>query len=337
MLRALALAICLLCLQPFAAARTTPEASPKHPHHTSAQPVQAARGLDCQKGRPVRPAQIAAQDIACRPAILLKHGYADRYFTSSDGVRLHYLEGGENHDHTIVFIPGWTMPAWIWMRQLDGFSDRYHTVAFDPRGQGDSAVPATGYEPGRRGRDISDLIAHLKAGPVTIVAWSLGVLDTLAMIHAEGDRAVAALVLVDNSVGEDPPPVYHPAPPHRGPPLDHSAYMRHFVAAMFRSHQAPDYLARLAAATLRTPEYACRLLLAYPVPRSYWREAVYATSRPLLYVVRPHWLAQGENLLRNRPNTELRVFDDAGHALFIDDTARFNAILAQFLRQKVWP
>jgi microsomal epoxide hydrolase len=298
---------------------------------------QAARGLDCEKGRVVKPGQIAAQPIACRPAILLKHGYADRYFTSSDGVRLHYLEGGTNHPHTIVFIPGWTMPAWIWMAQLDGFSDRYHTVAFDPRGQGDSAVPAGGYEPGRRGLDIHDLLDHLKTGPVTVVAWSLGVLDTLAMIHTAGDRDVAALVLVDNSVGEDPPPVFHPSPRRPGPPVDHATYMRRFVATMFRSHQAPDYLASLATATLHTPEYASRLLLAYPMPRTYWREAVYATSRPLLYVVRPRWLAQGENLLRNRPDTELEVFDDAGHALFVDDAARFNAVLGRFLRQKVWP
>jgi microsomal epoxide hydrolase len=302
-----------------------------------APPLQAARGLDCEKGRVVKPGQIAAQDNACRPSILLKDGYADRYFTSSDGVRLHYLEGGANHDHTIVFIPGWTMPAWIWMAQLDALSDRYHTVAFDPRGQGDSAVPAGGYEPGRRGRDIRDLLDHLKTRPVTVVAWSLGVLDTLAMIHADGDHGIAALVLVDNSVGEDPPPVYHPAPPHPGPPLDHPTYMRRFVTAMFRSHQAPDYLARLAAATLRTPEYASRLLLAYPLPRTYWREAVYATSRPLLYAIRPRWLAQGENLLRNRPDTELEIFNDAGHALFVDDAARFNAVLGRFLRQKVWP
>ena len=60
-----------------------------------------------------------------------------RFFVTSDGVRLHYLEAGPRLAHTIVFVPGWTMPAWIWQPQLQAFAQRYHVVAFDPRGQGD--------------------------------------------------------------------------------------------------------------------------------------------------------------------------------------------------------
>jgi microsomal epoxide hydrolase len=113
--------------------------------------------------------------------------------------------------------------------------------------------------------------------------------------------------------------------------------MERFVKTMFHRRQPPGYLERLTEAALKTPEYAAHLLLSYPVPRTYWREAVYATQVPLLYVIRPLWLAQGENLLRNRPHTELDVFSDTGHALFVDDSPRFNADLVRFLRQKVWP
>lgn len=38
------------------------------------------------------------------------------YFTTSDGVQLHYLEAGSGPP--LVFVPGWTMPAWIWEPQL---------------------------------------------------------------------------------------------------------------------------------------------------------------------------------------------------------------------------
>ncbi|HVY15934.1 MAG TPA: alpha/beta hydrolase [Rhodopila sp.] len=337
MVRALVL-VCLLCSQLLAQALTGPAFA--YPSRTQARhAVAAPHGVDCQKGRPVLPGHTAASSEACRPSTPIRGRYADRYFVTSDGVRLHYLEGGANHPHTVVFIPGWTMPAWIWMAQLDALSARYHTIAFDPRGQGESAVPAEGYEPTRRGRDIRELLDHLDTAPAVVVAWSLGVLDTLAMIHVTGDRGVAGLVLVDNSVGEEPPPTPSPAArvAHRGPPLDHAAFMYRFVAGMFHRRQPQAYLTRLTAATLRTPEFASRLLLAYPVPRTYWREAVYATSVPLLYCIRPTWLAQGENLLRKRPDTEMEVFADAGHALFIDDAPRFNAGLIQFLRQKVWP
>jgi microsomal epoxide hydrolase len=281
------------------------------------------------------PVSLARRPIP--PSLAMPREVTDHFFLSSDGVRLHYLEAGPPTAHTLVFVPGWTMPAWIWMPQILAFSRRYHVVAFDPRGQGDSAVPASGYEPERRGRDVAELIAHLESPPVVVVGWSLGVLDTLASIHVAGDRYLAGLVLVDNSVGEEPPPTYQPVPPRRGPPPSHEAAMKQFVRNMFRRPQSPAYLDRLAQAALRTPESARRLLLAYPEPRSYWKEAVYATKVPLLYVVRPRWVAQGENLVRNRPDTEMDIFNDAGHALFVDEPVRFNSVTQRFLQRSVWP
>jgi non-heme chloroperoxidase len=289
---------------------------------------------------PSMPQPVAAQPPVSQPAtppIALPREITDHFFLSSDGVRLHYLEAGPPAAHTLVFVPGWTMPAWIWMPQILAFSRRYHVLAFDPRGQGDSAVPASGYEPERRGRDVAELIAHLDAPKVVVIGWSLGVLDTLASIHVAGDRRLAGLVLVDNSVGEEPPPTYHPAPLRRPPPVNHAAAMKQFVRAMFRHPQSPAYLDRLTQAALHTPEAASRRLLAYPVPRSYWRQAVYAAKVPLLYVVRPQWVAQGENLVRNRPETEMDIFTDAGHALFVDEPARFNDVMERFLERYVWP
>ena len=259
-----------------------------------------------------------------------------RYFATSDGVRLHYLEAGPRGAHVLVFVPGWTMPAWIWAPQIAAFASRYHVVAFDPRGQGDSAAPAWGYNQNRRGQDIAELIALLLPRPVVVIGWSLGVLDTLAYVHTHGDAQVAGLVLVDNSVGEEPAPVLVAHRSLRPPPESHAAAMRRFVDGMFRRPQPAGFLERLTQATLHTPEAACRELLSYPVPRSYWREAIYSTTKPVLYVVRPGLAGQAENLQHNRPDTETAVFTDAGHALFIDDAARFNALVAGFLRSRVW-
>jgi microsomal epoxide hydrolase len=261
----------------------------------------------------------------------------DRYVVSSDSVRLHLLEAGPPSGHTIVFVPGWAMPAWIWTGQVQAFSGVYHVVAFDPRGQGASDVPAVGYEPKRRAEDIDDVIQHLGPDPVVLVAWSLGVLDALAYLHAHGDRHVAALVLVDNSVGEEPPPVPLPRPLHFAPPLPHLQAMRLFVRGLFAHPPGEAYLDRLTRASLHLPEAAARALRSYPQPRSYWRDAVYSTTRPILYVVRPRWAAQAENLARNRPGTESAVFINVGHALFVDEPKRFNALLGDFIRRRVWP
>ena len=171
-----------------------------------------------------------------------------------------------------------------------------------------------------------------------VVAWSLGVLDTLAFVHTQGDLRLAGLVLVDNSVGEEPPPPTPPRPTGPPPPKPpHAEAMRTFVTHMFHVAHGSAYLDRLIQATLHTPEEAAKALLAYPLPRSYWKEAVYATTRPVLYVIRPRWVPQAENLMRNRPGTETEIFTTAGHALFVDEPARFNAVVESFIRRRIWP
>jgi len=171
---------------------------------------------------------------------------------------------------------------------------------------------------------------------MVLLAWSLAVLETLAYTHTHGDGRLDGVILVDNSVGEEPPP---PPPENlrRGPKVPHDVMMRGFVRGMFRRPQPQAYLDKLTQATLRVPEPASRSLLAYPVPRSYWRESIYAINKPILYVVRPKFAGQAQNLGRNHPNAESVVLNnDVGHALFVDDPAGFDTLVLDFIRRKVW-
>jgi microsomal epoxide hydrolase len=229
------------------------------------------------------------------------------------------------------------MPGWIFSPQLTYFARYCRVIALDPRGQGDSEIPASGYTAERRGQDIAELLAVIGQRKVVLVGWSLGVLDSLAYVAAHGGGRLSALVLIDNSIGENPPPRAEPEPRGRyHKPLPYPTRMRAFVRGMFRTPQSQAYLDRLTATCLITPEPAARALLNYQVPRIFWRNAVYAAGVPILYCVRPHLSGQAANLARNDPDAECVLFDDAGHALFVDDAARFNAVLANFLRQKVW-
>ncbi len=257
----------------------------------------------------------------------------DYYFNASDGTRLHYSEVGPKGAPVIVFVPGWTMPGWIFAPQARYFRKKYQVVEFDPRGQGRSQVSAGGYDPVRRGEDIGELLDRLP-GRVVVAGWSLGVLDTLAYIHQDGDAKLAGLVLIDNSVGENPPPVWGPY--HPGPVLSRDAKMYQFVCGMFETRQSPAYLDRLTQTCLRLPEADAQALLRYPVPREQWRADLLSTRVPVLYVVRPHLQAQAENLLRERAHTHIAVFHKAGHALFVDEAPRFNALMGHFLKNSVW-
>src|SRR6267142_83802 len=80
--------------------------------------------------------------------------------TTSDGVRLSVMQATppepDPNSPVIVLVPGWCMPALIWQAQLQAFGQRFRTLAVDPRGQGESEIPAAGYEAELRAhRDVA--------------------------------------------------------------------------------------------------------------------------------------------------------------------------------------
>jgi microsomal epoxide hydrolase len=253
-------------------------------------------------------------------------------FVTTDGVRLHVLEAcppdAAARSPVIAFVPGWSMPAEIWRGQLLALGTKHCVAALDPRGQGASEIPPGGYTIDRRALDVREFVARYPR--VVLVGWSLGALETLEFVHRHGAATVDALVLVDVSVGEDP------QPPSAGSFLDalksdRRAAVEDFVRASFRSPRAESEIAALTDAALRMPLEASLSLFPRSVPREHWRGIARSFPKPLLYVVSEQFAEQAQSLKRNRPATRLAVFEEAGHALFVDEAARFSDLLAQFV------
>jgi microsomal epoxide hydrolase len=252
-----------------------------------------------------------------------------RFFTTSDGIRLHVLEGGPPQAPVLAFVPGWSMPADIWRRQLESLGARYRVAALDPRGQGRSAIPDSGYTLERRAADVCEFLAPYPR--VVLVGWSLGALESLEHVRANGAAGIAGLVLVDSSVGEPPaPPAGVFKESLRG---NRRRALNEFVNAIFKTPRSEAELSALVEGALRMRLEDSLALLSYPVPRAHWRAAAHGVKAPLLYVVTPQFAAQAANLERNRPGTETVVFERAGHALFVDEPERFNVLLEGFVRR----
>lgn len=252
-------------------------------------------------------------------------------FRTSDGVRLSYLQAGLPGGRPMVFVPGWCLPADIWQPQLGFFARENAVYALDPRGQGESEVPVDGYTADRRAADLHEFLQQLPQ-PAVLVAWSLAGLESLQMVHLFGARRVAALALVDSSVGE--------GPATRGDGSaafkqrlrqDRPAALRDFAAAIFRKPPPEAEVARLAAAMQRMPLDASLALLDYGLPREHWRAITRGLRKPLLYAYTPQYAPQATLLKAARPATVLAPFEHAGHALFADEPQRFNDQLARFL------
>jgi non-heme chloroperoxidase len=252
-----------------------------------------------------------------------------RTFRTSDGVHLSILEAGRraNGNFNIAFVPGWCMPASIWRAQLEALGARYHSLALDPRGQGESQVPAHGYTAERRATDISEFIAPLSN--VLLVGWSLGALEALQYVKMFGEEKIAGLALVDSSVGEGP------APPSSGSfttglRRNRDKALDEFVRAIFAGPRPKKEIDSLIRGARRMSLDNSIALLSYPYEREHWKRIAHAFDKPLLYVVTPRFAAQAESLKKNRPATRIEIFERAGHALFVDEPERFNALIGNF-------
>jgi non-heme chloroperoxidase len=252
-----------------------------------------------------------------------------RSFQTTDGVTLSFLEAGSEHRNkpSIVLVPGWLMPGRIWQNQLNDFSRTYHTLAFDPRGQGQSQVASSGYTAERRATDLHELLLH--RSNVLLIGWSLGAIEALQYIQMFGTARLAGLVLVDSSVGEEP------APGSSGAFTDNlrrdrDKTLREFMRAIFAKPRPEKEVAELVRGAKRMTVEASVALLDYPFERTHWRNIVRSFEKPLLYVVTPQYEEQAANLKKNRPATQVELFKDAGHALFVDQPQRFNALIKKF-------
>jgi microsomal epoxide hydrolase len=256
-----------------------------------------------------------------------------RSFQTSDGVTLSFIESGRAFSEkspSIVLIPGWSMPAAIWRGQIDYLGRRFHTLALDPRGQGESEVAVGGYTAERRASDIKEFLETFSK--VLLVGWSLGAIESLQYVHMFGSARLTGMALVDSSVGEEPAP-------RSGGNFqqqlreNRDKALTEFARAIFVTKRRSEEIAELVRAAKRMPLEDSLALLDYPFERSHWRDIVRGFDKPLLYAVTPQYEAQAKNLKKHRPATQVEVFKKAGHALFVDEAARFNTLLEAFAKR----
>jgi microsomal epoxide hydrolase len=219
------------------------------------------------------------------------------------------------------------MPASLWDRQLQYFGTRYHVVGLDPRGQGESDVPSSGYTAERRARDLFEFLQPFAR--VLLVGWSLAALESLQLIHSFPHENIAGLALIDSSVGEEPAPAGGGKFPEELRKNRHET-LRSFVRAIFKTKRSEAEIDDLVRSAERISLENSLALLSYPFERTHWRDITRTFGRPLLYAVTPQFEAQALNLRKNRPKTRIEIFRNSGHALFVDDPDRFNSVLSNF-------
>jgi len=266
--------------------------------------------------------------------------FQGKTFRTSDGAQIHYVEAGEAAKPTILFIPGWTMPASIWRPQLEGLRSKYRVIAVDPRSQGESDTPSDGNYPERRSRDFEELMDHLQLRDVTMVGWSMGVPEVLVYANQFGTARLRSVVLVDGFVALDPKDSQVQvafAGMLKQAQLDRPKWTEAFVRSMYKKPQSEDYLRSLIRASLRTPTNSAVTLMQNMATMGDLSSTLAKLDKPVLFVYEPQLAATAQIVKTKLPSARVENFEDAGHALFVDDADRFNKLVDEFVSAAVRP
>jgi non-heme chloroperoxidase len=270
--------------------------------------------------------------------------------TTSDGVKLHYLEAGSGKP--ILMIPGWSQTAEQFKHQLTGLSDRYRVIAIDLRGHGESEKPEFGYKISRPAKDVHDVIHALDLNEVNILGHSMGSSVIWNYYDLFGPERLSKLLLIDQmpmitsnpAWSEEerinsgaiftPQSLYETINALAGP--DGVETTRGFIGAMVTKAIPEQDKAWIIERNLTMPrEHAATLL--YNHSTQDWRDLIPRIELPALVVggrvsVVP-WRSQTW-IAEQIPGARLEIFeeeDGGNHFMFIEGHEKFNAIVADFV------
>lgn len=269
--------------------------------------------------------------------------------TGAGGIRLNVLQAGAASGAPIVFVHGVGQSYLAFEPQLRGaLAARHPLVAYDLRGHGNSDKPLLREAYSDRQAWADDLRAVIDAkttAPPVLVGWSYGTVVILDYVRAHGTKQIAGIVLVSSDGGLSPP-----RPPMQGPIVE-------MLDAMHRRQEGPDLEGNVAAA-----RELARLLTAKPMPEAWVERAALVSMRvpaPVWGLLRTHpitnqdlvdrldlpvMLAIGRHdggtpeeatraIARAMPDASVTVFEQSGHSPFVEETARFDAMLEAFVQR----
>ena len=118
-------------------------------------------------------------------------------FVTANGSRFHYLDWGSPENPPVVLLHGFAQTCHSWDFVALGLCDRFHVIALDQRGHGDSDwAPDGDYSPEAAQQDLHAIVEVLGLSGFILIGLSMGGRNsfTYAANHPE---KVRALVVVD--------------------------------------------------------------------------------------------------------------------------------------------
>lgn len=278
---------------------------------------------------------------------------ARSHYVVRDQIKLHHLDWGNHGCHPVVLVHGVRLHAHVWNDFGRRFNNRFHILALDQRGHGDSGWAAEdSYHLEDFYRDLRAVIEARGLSRFTLIGHSLGGLVSMLYAHRHPED-LERLVLVDITAGLPPVPkgtdlsrISETPPPRDFDSLETAtAYLGRLLSlaprpmveeSVFHGIRPTDngrYTWKYDPALIRRPR---------PVSASMnlW-DLVGAIATPTLLqygshsrVVTPELAAR---MAKTMPRCSVECIERAGHALFTDQPEAFAASVERFMAPRPAP
>ena len=255
----------------------------------------------------------------------------------TDGTSLYYETHGSGP--AVVFAHGAGGNHLSWWQQVPHFRDRYTCVVFDHRGFGQSLDPRPPEERPRFDEDLAALIDHLNLADVRLVAQSMGGWTCLGYTVTHPER-VRALVMADTAGGLTSPELQAARQAARERVGEQSLATGAYSEG-FRQRD-PTCAFLYDGIRALNPPREVSLGTGTPVNRlSVSAEEAAALTLPVLFIegeddvlIPPEVIGVAQGLI---PGARLAMVTDAGHSVYFERPAEFNALVDAFFAEVASP
>lgn len=271
--------------------------------------------------------------------------YRFRTVEGAGGVPLNVVSVGDPKNPPILLIHGLAQSYLAFEPQFrSALAERFHLVAFDLRGHGNSGKPweRTAYSDAKTwGEDVARVVAALELKRPVILGWSYGTLVAVDYLRTAGADAVAGLVTTGAYGGLTPPPPMTALPPEfvrirerqLAPDLEQNYAAARATAPRLTAKPMPQaWLDRTVAIALMLPRAAREGMFMRPLDSRDLLPRLQAL--PALIVVggkdtsTPE--ATARELAKQLPKSRVSVYPEDGHSPFLESPERFNRELLEF-------
>ncbi|MCW7946635.1 chloroperoxidase [Streptomyces hygroscopicus] len=272
------------------------------------------------------------------------------YFESpNDGTRLHYVDYGPANGPVVVFVNSAYLGTEMWEFQMVPLAEEgYRCVGFDRRGHGRSDDVWGGFDLDGLADDLYGLIEYLDLRDVTLVGHSVGSAEIVRCLTRHGTERVARAALVGGVV---PGLVRSAGNPHGADfatiragndafRRDRAAFFADGARSFFAldrpgNEVSPAYvqylIQRCHAASARAG-----IALGRVVGELDLGPELSKLDLPVLVVHGTHDVSAPLDVTGRRtaalvPDGELRVYENAGHGLFVTHAEQLTSDLREFM------